>query len=110
MVLSKGWSISRKGSIFTICILVAVLPMAISVLYRIMSWETIGPWIGGLAILNVIVLPFLFYFAIVSESTRPWARLMIGFGALVLGEFLAILSMYLFTRLASLMEILEYTH
>lgn len=99
---------SKRYSQFTICLLVAVLPMLLGLLYRVLSLGAIGPWIGGLAILNGIVLPFLFYFAIVSDSAGPGSRLAIGFAAMVLGEFFAILGMYLFTRLAVLLGIIEY--
>jgi len=82
--------------------------MLLSVLYRVFSPGAIGPWIGGLAIVNGIVLPFLFYFAIVGYSAGPGARLAIGFAAMVLGEFFAIFGMYLFIRLADLLGVMEY--
>jgi hypothetical protein len=106
LVFFKEWPKSRKESLFSICFLVAVLPMLLTVLFRVFSPGAIGPWIGVLAIVNGIVLPFLFFFAIVSDSAGPGARLAIGFAALVLGEFFAIFGMYLFTRLAGLLGVL----
>jgi len=108
LFLTKTISSFRLLSLFSICLLVAVLPMFLTVLFRVGQMGAIGPWVGGLAILNGTVLPFLFYFAIVSESSNPAIRLAIGFAALVLGWIFAILGMYLFARLAALLGVLEY--
>ncbi len=108
MLLIKRSSSFKLFSLFSICLLVAVLPMFLTVLFRVGQMGAIGSWVGGLAILNGTVLPFLFYFAIVSEKNGPGVRLAIGFTALVLGEVFAILGMYLFTRLAGLFGLFEH--
>lgn len=96
----------RKISLLFICFLVAFLPMFLTVVHRVLGLETIGPWIGALAVVNGTVLPFLFYFTLASERNGPGARLAIAFGALVLGVVFSILGMYLFARLALLLEVL----
>lgn len=99
---------SRKYSLFGISFLVAVLPMFLTTLFRVAQMGAIGPWIGGLAIFNGTVLPFLFYFAIVRDNNRPATRLLIAFAALVLAWIFALLGMYLFIRLAGSLGLLDY--